>query len=70
MREGEEEGEEGEVQEVPPWDRAEKPFLLKVEIVATFYDSLSKLCLTRRALRELNRRNQKARLASTGTPIR
>lgn len=58
-------------EEVPPWKRAEKPFRSKEEAVATFYDSLSKLCLTRRALRELNRRNQtKARLTPTGAPIR
>lgn len=63
-------GEEEEVQEVPPWARAEKPFRSKEEAVATFYDSLSKLSLTRRALRELNRRNQKTRLAPTVAPVR
>lgn len=66
---GEEEAEEEEVQEVPPWARAEKPFRSKKEAIATFYDSLPKLSLTRGALRELNRRNQKARLAPPATPV-
>ncbi|KAI9791771.1 MAG: hypothetical protein M1816_003581 [Peltula sp. TS41687] len=66
-----EDEEEGRKEaEAPPWKRADPPFPSKEEAVAYFYDSLSKLPLTRRALREFNRRNEaKAGLAPTATSV-
>lgn len=44
----------------PPWKRAKRPFQSRQEANTVCWDSLSKLWLTRPALRELNRRNQRA----------
>jgi len=41
----------------PPWKRTKRPFKSRQEATTAYWDSLSKLWLTRRALRELNRRN-------------
>ena len=46
--------------QLPPWKRAKKPFRSQREAETAFWDSLSKLWLTRRALREFNRRNDAA----------
>lgn len=42
----------------PPWKRAKKPFQSRQEANTAYWDSLSKLWFTRRALKELNRRNR------------
>lgn len=44
----------------PPWKRAKKPFQSRQEANTAYWDSLSKLWFTRRALKELNRRNRQA----------
>ena len=44
----------------PPWKRAKRPFQSRQEANTTYWDSLSKLWFTRRALKELNRRNRQA----------
>lgn len=41
-----------------PWKRAKRLFQPQQEANAAYWDSLSKLWLTRRALKELNRRNK------------
>ena len=41
----------------PPWKRAKRPFESRQEANTAYWDSLSKLWFTRRALKELNRRN-------------
>ncbi len=42
----------------PPWKRAKRPFTSREEAEASYWNSLSELCLTRRALKELDRRNR------------
>ncbi|MCJ1423861.1 hypothetical protein MMC29_001746 [Sticta canariensis] len=49
----------------PPWKRAKNAFQSRQEANTTYWDSLSKLWLTRRALKELNRRNRQ-----TVSPVR
>ena len=44
----------------PPWKRAKRPFESQQEANVAYWDSLSKLWFTRRALKELNRRNRQA----------
>ncbi|KAI9841528.1 MAG: hypothetical protein M1837_000629 [Sclerophora amabilis] len=44
----------------PPWKRAKKPFSSRQQATTVYWDSLSKLSLTRRALRESDRRNRRA----------
>lgn len=44
----------------PPWKRAKRPFESRQEANTAYWDSLSKLWFTRRALKELNRRNRQA----------
>ncbi|KAL8950809.1 MAG: hypothetical protein Q9222_003186 [Ikaeria aurantiellina] len=46
--------------EEPPWKRVKPPFNSWEEAQTVYWDSLSKLSLTRRALRELDRRNKAA----------
>lgn len=43
----------------PPWKKTKRPFRSRQEANIIYWDSLSKLWLTRRALRELNRRNKR-----------
>ena len=49
----------------PPWKRAKELFRSREEADAAFYDALSSLCLTRRALQELNRRNRRIASATS-----
>jgi len=50
----------------PPWKRVKRPFQSRQEANAAYWDSLSKLSLTRRALKEFDRRNRRtARPAGT-----
>lgn len=42
----------------PPWKRAKRPFKSRQEANTAYWDLISKLWLTRRALKELNRRNR------------
>ena len=49
----------------PPWKRAKRSFELRQEASTAYWDSLSKLWLTRRALDELKRRNR-----HTASPVR
>ena len=49
----------------PPWKRAKRLFQSRQEANTVYWDLLSKLWLTRRALKELNRRNRQ-----TASPIR
>ena len=49
----------------PPWKRAKRPFQSRQEANTAYWDSLSKLWLTRCALKELNRRNRQ-----TVSPVR
>ena len=49
----------------PPWERAKRPFQSRQEANTAYWDSLSKLWLTRRALKELNRQNRQ-----TASPVR
>ncbi|KAL9123877.1 MAG: hypothetical protein Q9217_006736 [Psora testacea] len=49
----------------PPWKRAKKPFQSQQEANTAYWDSLSKLWCTRRALKELDRRNRQ-----TAIPVR
>lgn len=49
----------------PPWKRAKNAFQSRQEANTTYWDSLSKLWLTKRALKELNRRNRQ-----TVSPVR
>ena len=49
----------------PPWKRAKRPFQSRQEADTTYWDSLSRLWFTRRALKELNRRNRQ-----TASPVR
>lgn len=44
----------------PPWKRVKKPFESRQQANRAYWDSLSKLWFTRRALKELNRRNRQA----------
>lgn len=44
----------------PPWKRAKRPFESRQEANTAYWGSLSKLWFTRRALKELNRRNRQA----------
>ena len=49
----------------PPWKKARRPIESRPETNTTYWDSLSKLWLTRRALKELNRRNRQ-----TASPVK
>ncbi|KAL8837690.1 MAG: hypothetical protein Q9170_002422 [Blastenia crenularia] len=49
-----------EISPQPPWKRARIPFESRREANTAYWNSLSKLWLTRRALKELDRRNRQA----------
>lgn len=51
----------------PPWKRAKRPFQSRQEADTKYWDSLSEIPVTRRAVKQLNQRNrQKASLVRTG----
>lgn len=54
----------------PPWKRVKKPFESQQKAITAFWDSLSKVSLTRHALKEHNRRNRLAANSVTPTPER
>lgn len=52
----------------PPWKNAKRPLQSQQETTTAYWDSLSKLWLTRRALSELDRRNRQ-RASSVRTTV-